>query len=416
MVSLRASNDNITPNQSIASVTVVTNQQSMKTMLVRVQLKSKIEQHIKELCEQRSLVIASISTAYTRRQEQLNNLLSNHQSPQTELLASTLRAQLIYDKVRIIQQINFKYSQYIQAITAEFSLKSTMIQAYLTAKAANLDKIKISLMKDNNHNDKNVDNNDILSKHNEIIDAQSDKKFDNKIKRVSTYSATKSRNHSTFGKKRHYITKYESEKKMNPGLTKKKFASDNGLSYRTFDHMFDKKRYNEIMDPSLTQQDLKSRKSRQWRKKQSQGRYPEIQTKVYKKIIHLRLKKGVRIDGIHIKLTMLHLLRKYKPKGYKKFCASDGWLNRWLKRHKITLQSKTNKKHKSIEERLPAVSKFHQFVIYGVNNRNSDRDPKYGRFSADNRYHVDQVGGDFAQASKKTYNPQGYGECWIQGI
>ena len=47
-----------------------------------------------------------------------------------------------------------------------------------------------------------------------------------------------------------------------------------------------------------------------------------------------------------------------------KFQASDMWLRGFKKRKGVTVQLKTNKKSKSIEERLPKVKNFHYWSIY----------------------------------------------------
>ena len=46
------------------------------------------------------------------------------------------------------------------------------------------------------------------------------------------------------------------------------------------------------------------------------------------------------------------------------FKASDQWSYKFRKRYGITRQRKTNKKSKSIEERLHLVKNFHWWTIY----------------------------------------------------
>ena len=46
------------------------------------------------------------------------------------------------------------------------------------------------------------------------------------------------------------------------------------------------------------------------------------------------------------------------------FKASDKWLHNFTKRKGISKQWKTNKKSKSIEERLPKVRNFHWWAVY----------------------------------------------------
>ena len=46
------------------------------------------------------------------------------------------------------------------------------------------------------------------------------------------------------------------------------------------------------------------------------------------------------------------------------FKASWKWLNNFTKRWGISKQKKTNKKSKSLEERMPQIRNFHWYTIY----------------------------------------------------
>ena len=48
----------------------------------------------------------------------------------------------------------------------------------------------------------------------------------------------------------------------------------------------------------------------------------------------------------------------------EKFKASNRWVQGFNKRFGITLQRKTNKKSKSLTERLPKIKNFHWYAIY----------------------------------------------------
>jgi len=75
-------------------------------------------------------------------------------------------------------------------------------------------------------------------------------------------------------------------------------------------------------------------------------------------------------------------------------------------RFNLTLRAVSNKKTRSPEERLPEVQKFHRWVKT-LRNSEPQRDPKYGRFPAEDTYASDQIPLEFGKFGKKTYNPKG---------
>ena len=46
------------------------------------------------------------------------------------------------------------------------------------------------------------------------------------------------------------------------------------------------------------------------------------------------------------------------------FAASNKWVRMFCERNGISMQKKTNKKSKSIEERLPKIKRFHWWAQY----------------------------------------------------
>lgn len=87
---------------------------------------------------------------------------------------------------------------------------------------------------------------------------------------------------------------------------------------------------------------------------------------------------------------MKQALERDKPEGWKDFQYSNHWFTRFKKRHNISLRARTNKKGKTVEERLPKVREFHR-KVKSMTTGPPDRDPNYGKFPADKRAHVDQV-------------------------
>jgi hypothetical protein len=80
-------------------------------------------------------------------------------------------------------------------------------------------------------------------------------------------------------------------------------------------------------------------------------------------------------------------------------------------RYKITKQARSNKKHDSLQSRLPKIQEFHRYFIYGVQRSLPQRCPKYGRFPGYLMFAMDQVPIPFLISSKYTLNMKGH-RCW----
>ena len=70
------------------------------------------------------------------------------------------------------------------------------------------------------------------------------------------------------------------------------------------------------------------------------------------------------MDGEFIKQTMLFELKAAGKNEDGALKASNKWLSGFTKRWGVTKQKKTNKKSKSIEERMPQIRNFHWYTIY----------------------------------------------------
>jgi hypothetical protein len=99
--------------------------------------------------------------------------------------------------------------------------------------------------------------------------------------------------------------------------------------------------------------------------KKSEGVFPEQQKKLVSKLL-VRREQGYVVDGEYIQTRFKQILKEEKPPGWNLANASDGWKDNFVRRHDFTSQRKTNKKSKSIEERLPAILRFHQYTMYGM--------------------------------------------------
>lgn len=127
------------------------------------------------------------------------------------------------------------------------------------------------------------------------------------------------------------------------------------------------------------------------------ARFPEQESWVYDEYRKRRYCDGLKVTSQWLRAKMKQALMSDKPEGWTEFKYSDQWFKRFKQRYSITLRARTNKKGKSVEERLPQVQEFHR-KVKSMTQGPPDRDPKYGKFPAKVRAHVDQV-----SSEKKTF-------------
>ena len=126
------------------------------------------------------------------------------------------------------------------------------------------------------------------------------------------------------------------------------------------------------------------------------------------------------------KITKLWFRKKMKAKiemtyGKKEaesFKGSSNWFQRFKKRHDIVLRRRTNKKKNSADDGRLTIQKFHQNLRKSLKtqrrrNRSTMTDPKYGRWTPENRYNVDQVPLPFVVDQGTTYDSRGNKQVWV---
>ena len=142
---------------------------------------------------------------------------------------------------------------------------------------------------------------------------------------------------------------------------KKTFLKDNNLPYDTM------KRWRKPKRKLIIKRDAQKRslngkgKSSIALSKTRKAVYPEKEDELYE-LYKVRRAKGLPVDGEYFSSKMIILVKRDHPDA--NFKASDCWKTKFLHRYGISLQSKTNKKSKSIQERLPKVRNFHWWTQY----------------------------------------------------
>ena len=86
---------------------------------------------------------------------------------------------------------------------------------------------------------------------------------------------------------------------------------------------------------------------------------------LYCRFIYRRKVEGLTVDCYWLRNAFLQLLNEYHP-GHQ-FKLSNGWLFGFCNRYPISNQMTTEKKFKSVEERLPMIEQFHR-KIYQIQN------------------------------------------------
>ena len=138
--------------------------------------------------------------------------------------------------------------------------------------------------------------------------------------------------------------------------------------------------------------------------RQDGGQYPLAEAELYGHFLWRRRYLRLKTSRRWLRDTMLDVLETH---GVTTFKGSQGWCTRFCRRWDISSQCRTNKHKRSVKERLPAITKFHVWLIYGLQRSDPQRCPKYGRFPPRRMYHMDQVPLPFSPGSKKTLNMVG---------
>ncbi len=104
------------------------------------------------------------------------------------------------------------------------------------------------------------------------------------------------------------------------------------------------------------------------------GKFWPQQRKVYN-LYRYRRAQGDEIDSNWFKDTMDRICKKDIPEGYdpkvNKF--RNHWKDNFCHRWKISFQVKTNKKAKSIHERIHLIKNYHYYVIYLLGKKKPGR-------------------------------------------
>jgi hypothetical protein len=133
------------------------------------------------------------------------------------------------------------------------------------------------------------------------------------------------------------------------------------------------------------------------------GQYPMAEADLYGEFLWRRRYLRRKTTKHWLRVRMLYIVQSRYAANIG-FRASEGWCTNFCHRWRISSQCRTNKHKQSVNERLPQIRKFHQWLIYGLQRSEPERCPKYGRFPPNRMYHMDQVPLPFSPGSERTLN------------
>jgi hypothetical protein len=144
--------------------------------------------------------------------------------------------------------------------------------------------------------------------------------------------------------------------------------------------------------------------SRLRKQREDGGRFPAAEAALYGEFLWRRRYLRRKTTKHWLRVRMRYIVQRDHAGAVGAFNASEGWCSNFCRRWRISSQCRTNKHKQSVTDRLPAIRKFHQWLIYGLQRSEPERCPKYGRFPPNRMYHMDQVPLPFSPGSERTLN------------
>ena len=107
------------------------------------------------------------------------------------------------------------------------------------------------------------------------------------------------------------------------------------------------------------------RRSRYLMKKKRNGKFFPQQKELFKRFTNRR-QRGRKVSYHWLRVKMKFICESQKPHGYdkEKHKFTDPWVRAFCKRWGISSQRRTNKKNKSVLERIHLISNFLYYIIY----------------------------------------------------
>lgn len=132
----------------------------------------------------------------------------------------------------------------------------------------------------------------------------------------------------------------------------------------------------------------------------------------------LRRAKGCKVSKLWLQKKMKSKIEEcYGQEEALKFKGSNNWFQRFKRRHGISFRRRTNKKKLAADDGRQTIQKFHHNLREAVKSKrrrvNLTPDVKYGRWTPECRYNIDQVPLPFVVEQDKTYDVTGNKQVWV---
>ena len=114
----------------------------------------------------------------------------------------------------------------------------------------------------------------------------------------------------------------------------------------------------------------------------------EANDELYEQIVYRRKVLGLSTDGYWIRQAMADILDEKWPT--QKHPKSNGWFSKFCKRNNLSFQLKTEKKNKSVTDRLELITHFHN-DIYRLQNFFPQTCPIWGAYPPSRIWNADHV-------------------------
>ena len=158
--------------------------------------------------------------------------------------------------------------------------------------------------------------------------------------------------------------------------------------------------------------------------------FPEAESKLYELFL-TRHKKKLKVSTLWLTVTYRKLLQEMYPTDNRAaaFHPSFRWMRKWAKDHLLSKRRRSNSKNKPVEERLPAIQRFHRkfrkLLKQPVRPRGAvfpedrplemaaarpvgeTRLENYGQFQLSERFNVDRVPLPFVNGQADTWEKTG---------
>lgn len=131
--------------------------------------------------------------------------------------------------------------------------------------------------------------------------------------------------------------------------------------------------------------------------------FPFAEEKVLLRFDNARAKRK-SVAGRVLRLWMQQAVNEMYPNDQraKEFKASQNWLSRFVNRNKLAIRRVTNKKEKSLSDRIPVIQAWHK-TLHAFISKSNETTGIFGVLPPENAFNIDQSPVCLSESSNRTY-------------